>query len=190
MVPSINAEFKKYGSNKGNLIILAVTNNQTTSQLISYMSIDNYFYPGISIDNGGKSGKTIHSDYGINALPTLILIAPNKRVVEKDMWPIGTLSATLKKYDFSTGINTSEKLIGNDFKVILAHDKVKFELAIDGYYSWNICSVNGRLIDGPFNGFISKGEHWFTLDNNLSKGVYLLRIQYGNSEKFEKIVVK
>jgi PKD repeat protein len=42
--------------------------------------------------SGTSGGATIHTDYGVGAYPTMCLIAPDRTIVEQDIWPISTVA--------------------------------------------------------------------------------------------------
>lgn len=62
-------------------------------------------FPTISGIEGG--GAAIDNAYGINASPTYILIAPDRTIVERDMWPISN-TQTFVNYFESNGLEQAE----------------------------------------------------------------------------------
>ncbi len=95
--PYFKQTFTNYGCNTQDVYFMSIDNGDTKAQCETY---ETTFlggapgYPGVSGTEGG--GDAVVSAYGITAFPTYILIAPDKSIVEKDMWPIS--SAT----DFTT----------------------------------------------------------------------------------------
>ena len=72
-------------------------------------------YPiGISgVEGSATAGpQTFHNLYNIGAFPTFILIAPNKTILEQDMWPINT-AADFTAYFQSHGLNPSTASIND-----------------------------------------------------------------------------
>jgi hypothetical protein len=61
--------------------MMAISTAHSASQLQAL----GFDYPMIP---GSPSGSSINSTYSISQYPTVILIAPNKNIIEKDIWPI------------------------------------------------------------------------------------------------------
>jgi len=91
--PYYQGAFENFGCNQGNVIFLAVSSQDNDATLITYATDHSYTYPMINSSTGG--GATVHSAYGISATPTYILIAPDKSVVENDMWPLASAQALI-----------------------------------------------------------------------------------------------
>ena len=77
-------------------------------------------YPTISTDGGGK---TINSQYKIGAYPTVILIAPDRKIVIKDLFPISnssTIVNALKPFgiqEHECGGSSINNEVANTFRV-------------------------------------------------------------------------
>ncbi len=93
--PYLQTTFQNFGCNEGNLIVLAISSRDDVATLSSYANTNGFAFPMISSSAGGGSG--VHSTYGISATPTFILIAPNKNIVERDMWPLANAQALISK---------------------------------------------------------------------------------------------
>lgn len=82
--------------------------------------------------NQGR-GVDVDKDYSPAALPTICLIAPDKEIVEKDIWPANTmLSSTLANYDFNP------VPINNDFQVQPSNTGNLIEMSINNIGSQKI----------------------------------------------------
>lgn len=93
--PYYQGAFEHFGCNQGNVIFIAISSRDNDATLNSYASANGYAYPMVSSSAGG--GTSVHSAYGISATPTYILIAPNKSIVERDMWPLSNAQALINK---------------------------------------------------------------------------------------------
>lgn len=91
--PYYQGAFENFGCNQGNVIFLAISSHDDDATLNTYASDHSYTYPMINSSTG--NGLSVHSAYGISATPTYILIAPDKSVVENDMWPIANAQALI-----------------------------------------------------------------------------------------------
>ena len=84
--PYYQSTYSNFGCNTGNVIFIAFSSADNQAALVSYSQTHSYSYPMVD----AAQGAAIHTTYGIPATPTYILIAPNKTIVEKDMWPVSS----------------------------------------------------------------------------------------------------
>jgi thiol-disulfide isomerase/thioredoxin len=89
--PYYQGAFENFGCNQGNVVFLAISSQDNDATLNTYETTNGYTYPMIN----STTGAGIHSTYGITATPTYILIAPDKSVVENDMWPLASAQALI-----------------------------------------------------------------------------------------------
>jgi peroxiredoxin len=74
------------GCNMGDLIVLAVNYNETDETVITYQQ-NNYFpIPYISGQDGG--GNAVFFSYQIQTFPTVILIQPDRFILNQDIYPV------------------------------------------------------------------------------------------------------
>ena len=92
--PFIDELYKKYGCNSGDIIVLGNESDAagTINDLHNFDSqagIDTTnSYPSWPGTWGGGANGTA---YGIGAYPTIVLIGPDKKMVNNDIWPIGSI---------------------------------------------------------------------------------------------------
>lgn len=102
--PKLHEAFLNFGANSQYADIFFVSINRDDNNSVfhtwesTYMSPTGPYPLGISGTQGSATAgpQTFSSTYGVSAYPTMILIAPNKNIVEQDMWPISTAA------DFTT----------------------------------------------------------------------------------------
>jgi thiol-disulfide isomerase/thioredoxin len=85
-IPTLNFSFEKYGCNKGDLIFLSVNFNDTNTELLEYRNTYNNLAPLVSGTEG--NGNEVIIKYGIFAFPTVILIAPDGKIINQDIYPV------------------------------------------------------------------------------------------------------
>ncbi len=89
--PHFKTTYTNYGCNTQDIYFMSVDNGNTDAEVDQYETTylgGNSGFPAISGSTGG--GNAVVSAYGIGAFPTFILIAPNKQILEQDMWPISS----------------------------------------------------------------------------------------------------
>ena len=187
MVPNINAEYEKYGSNQGGLFVLAAHSGGDDAAIQSWDNTNNVQFPSIS---GSSGGSSIFSTYQVGATPTIILIAPDQEIVEQDIWPISELIPTLEKYNFTgimqnTAFNLSEFTIGK-----VSSQKINISVPVDGAYDLSVYTVNGKMIERVFGGYLAKGIHAVSWnENTFAEGVFLFQIRHEEFKKNKKVTI-
>ena len=108
----------------------------------------------ISGPSNQGGGVDVDKDYDPAALPTICLIAPDKEVVEKDIWPANTILTTLQKYDFNPvpvdydfqeHISYTKNLPEISIKAI-SNQKITFFASADGNYKLSVYSADGKVV--------------------------------------------
>ncbi len=88
--PKVQYAFQHFGCNTSNVFFISIDNGDNNAACASfettYQSLSGAKFPSASGLEGGANA--VVSAYGIPAFPTCILIAPNKAIVEQDIWPI------------------------------------------------------------------------------------------------------
>jgi len=84
--PKIAQAYELLGCNQHDIFFVEISDRDSDAACINWANTYGIEYPTISNQSG--SGGNICNTYGIPAFPTVILIAPNKSIVIKDLWPI------------------------------------------------------------------------------------------------------
>jgi len=95
--PTIHSFYTKYGCNTGDVFVLGIESdaNSTLADLANFKAAAGL--PSSSFPNvlGSAGGNTVMGTYGISAYPTIILIGPDRKMINNDIWPISGV-ATLE----------------------------------------------------------------------------------------------
>jgi thiol-disulfide isomerase/thioredoxin len=92
--PHINAAYINFGCNSGDVFFIAMDQGDTDAQCIAFDEQFGVEYPTVSGNEGG--GNAVCYAYGINAYPTVILIAPDHSILEQDIFPIPNPQAVIQ----------------------------------------------------------------------------------------------
>lgn len=199
-VSPLNDAYTKYSKDSkdnGGLVILAISAyfNDTDSTVIEYKNKHNITYPIVSGDTlGGNGGLVSMMFKTINALPTIILIAPDKKIVEKNIWPATTITPTIEKYNYATPIlNKDEKFLNylNDYMSILIVNKNKLAVTImePGLYKISTFTANGRRIESISKQFFSSGQKYIDLESGFNKNsLYFIEVEYHKGNVIKKLI--
>jgi len=94
IAPIVNDFYKKYGCNSFDVAVMSIEYEGTTAQTQTFEDDNggdpNYPTPSVSGLNGG--GAAVHSTYGPAAFPTVVLIGPDNKFINIDIWPITSIT--------------------------------------------------------------------------------------------------
>lgn len=85
--PMMVQAYEAFGCNEHDVFFMEISDRDSDATCQTWTTKYGVEYPTISAAAGGN---TITNQYGIPAWPTIILIAPNHRIVINDLWPIYT----------------------------------------------------------------------------------------------------
>lgn len=175
--PKVQGAYEHFGCNSSNVIFLSIDQGDNNSQVTQFDNTYGIHCPSISGVEGG--GTAINSTYGITAFPTVILIAPNKNIIEQDIWPISDAAFLISKITTHGGIPAACVNGVNDLKnnkIISvypnpANDYIKIDCSSEDLKSLNvqIYNVLGELV------FESKSNDLIQV-KNLNNGSYFVKV--------------
>jgi hypothetical protein len=162
----------------------------------TYMNPTGPYPRGISGTEGSATGgpQTFSATYGVNAYPTMILIAPNRQIVEQDIWPISTAAdfapffSAHSIYPGVAGINNT--VVNSNISIFPSPAKDEVTLNVTGN------KLNGvRMLDMLGNLVLAQNfdnaQQSKTINiSNLKAGVYFAEIRVNNNELVIKKFVK
>ncbi len=102
--PHFTQAFKNYGCNTGNVVFISIDQGNTNAQCQAYENTYSGTNPPPMVSGTQGGGNSVNSAYGPGAYPTMILIAPNKNIIQKDMWPINN-AASFDPYLSAAGLS-------------------------------------------------------------------------------------
>jgi thiol-disulfide isomerase/thioredoxin len=92
LVPSLHLHnfYTKYGCNEGDVIVIGIEGdaNSTLEQLQQFKidaGIPSSSFPSVL---GSAGGNDVRLQYGVSAFPTIVLVGPDKKMINNDIWPI------------------------------------------------------------------------------------------------------
>ena len=147
-VPTMNTAFTNYGCNSGEVIFIAIDDGDSDAEVLQYENDYGGLLPSVSGIDGG--GNAVNSAYGISAYPTVILIAPDRTILEQDIYPVSNITTALPNAGLTiavcdTGVGTTSIS----------------ELTLEKE------NINMRIFD-------VLGREWKRSFANLPKGIYII----------------
>ncbi|MFA8301169.1 MAG: T9SS type A sorting domain-containing protein [Hyphomicrobiales bacterium] len=192
MAPRVNAAYEAYGCNTGDLYVVGIDHGNTDAQCRLFDEQFGAHYPTVSGVQGGGTG--ICMNYGIMAYPTIILIAPNKKIVETSLNPFPTghgLKALFDKYNIeekdctTTGV---ENLGSEDVSFSATPNPstgnitMHFPTQKNGKVDMDVIDINGKIVKSYKNLTLSNaGIKTFDF-SELNKGLYFVKALINDQE--------
>ena len=107
--PSMVQAYQRLGCNQHEVFFIEVTYTDNTTAATNWCNQYGVEYPTIPRENGGM---TIDYQYGIEAYPTVVLIAPDRSFAIADLWPISSAQSIvnalvpfgIQEHECTTGI--------------------------------------------------------------------------------------
>lgn len=188
--PKFHEAFMNYGSNSPNAQIYFVSINRDDNNAVfqtweaTHMSPTGPYPRGISGTQGSATGgpQTFASVYGVSAYPTMILIAPNRSILEQDMWPIST-AADFTTYFQSHGLNpmpSSLNALSNEENLISVYpnpvaDNLNITVQKGIISNLEVVNILGEVVSSEM--YSSLQTSCILETAQLSPGTYFARVQ-------------
>lgn len=196
--PHIKKAYQNYGCNTNNVVFLSIDRGDSQALCVAYENT--YVGAGGPPMVSGVEGKgtAVCSAYKVGAYPTLILIAPDKKIVQKDMWPIST-ATDFDKYLSPSGLvyhacsTTGMDEIASPFHFELFPNPVSDMLNISSVngskiYSYTISDFSGRTVLSTERK--ESGNEKISISTSaLTSGIYIAKIHTSEGllvKKFSK----
>lgn len=196
-VPFFKQAYQNYGCNTQDIYFLSIDNGDTNAEVVTYENTYIGGNSGFPVASGiDGAGNAVCSAYGIGAYPTYILIAPNKQIIEQDMWPI-TNAASFNSFFTSHSLTQKPCMVGieekeDNINVAIFPNPASNNLTIE---TTNNTKIEGLkiynclgelLINEPVNALL---KHNVNIED-LKSGIYFLEIITENKitiiKKFSK----
>lgn len=111
---NINQGFIDYGCNEDEVIFLMIDRFQNDSAANFLADSMDYYFPWITA-NGGAN--LISGAYELESYPTMILIAPDRTIIQQDIWPIDQYNINMILHeDLGFDMTSCILSVGNDYQ--------------------------------------------------------------------------
>jgi peroxiredoxin len=81
----VSAAYSDFGCNAGNVVVLGINWGSNNANVHAFDSIYGAYFPAVSGAQGG--GNRVVDTFQVLSYPTVILIAPDRQVLEQYIWP-------------------------------------------------------------------------------------------------------
>jgi thiol-disulfide isomerase/thioredoxin len=81
----VSAAYSDFGCNEGNVVVLGINSGSNNVNVYIFDSIYGAYFPAVSGTQGG--GNRVVDSFQVLSYPTVILIAPDRQILEQYIWP-------------------------------------------------------------------------------------------------------
>ncbi len=198
--PKIDAFYKKYGCNGVNVVVLG-NESDAAGTLTTLESFDSQ--AGINGEDsyptwiGTEGGSTIGNTFGPGAYPTIVLIGPDNKFINIDIWPISTVadieavfpSGVLTPTPCINGIeeasNTIQSVYPNPSSNVL---NLRVQSTSNELMLASIYTITGQLVHSEK--ITASGNQVLTIDiSQLSEGTYIIKLNDSKNQSTSKFTI-
>ena len=188
--PEVKTVFNEYGCNTADLIVIGLEADGTLQQTEAF-EVDCGAVDGAPVVSGLDGGASDVVDaYGPLAFPTIILVAPDRTIVEQDIWPFSASIADgvlagygIEKAECAVINNVEEASLLNG--VMVTPNPFTDRLAIDlqlmesAEVSVELMNTSGALVATFDQGNMAAGKQVIQLEDleEMPTGVYFVTIK-------------
>lgn len=194
--PDVEASYQDFGANSGNVFFMSIAWGDDNAGVAYFDSIYGVTHPSVSGSQGG--GNMVHNAYMVQSTPSVILIAPDREIIENYIWEPShenLNAAILAAGGILVGTNEQEKPADQEILVYPnpASDKVhvRFETQRNATYQIDVYNLTGSLAHQGEQLRLSPGIH--LLETNLSGlpgGTYFLRLlENGEQRNINRLIL-
>lgn len=190
IAPLYKQSYEQFGCNTGDVFYLSLDVDGTDAQTLQFETT-NGVLGGAPTASGTGGGIAAGDAYGISALPTIILIAPNRQIVNQDIWPF-SLNGMANQLS-GVGITPKSCNVGIDdvngeaANVVAfpnpAADVVSFRFDLTGTdrVTMEVYDIMGQRVAMQSNDGLAAGSNTIAFPvDALAKGHYTARISAAN----------
>ena len=83
--PTFSSSYEYFGCNFSNVVFLGINYGADNIDIVNFNNLWGGIYPSVSGLSGG--GNAVVNAFGVYSYPTIILIAPDRTILNKQLWP-------------------------------------------------------------------------------------------------------
>lgn len=192
----VNAFYTKYGCNQYEVVVLGIEGDGTNAQLLQFDSLaglPEHSYPAVSGLEG--NGDSVHILYGVMAVPTLVAIGPDRKIINEQIYPSTSSFEILTAFPYNS-ISKHECTMdaipeSNPAKVLVSPNPIRGSLYISipeitDEIPFTLCNIFGNIVyQGSMKETVSKIDI-----SHLPNGLYLLNLQNRFPDKIRFLKVE
>ena len=201
IAPDINKLYYNYGCNEGQLHVISIEGAGNLTQLESFENLcggtsDKPVVTGIE-----GNGVEVASDYQLGFYPTIVIIAPDKTIVETDIWPFSYQIAKSKLQLYGIAPANCLPAATDDITQVSSlkltpnpastYVDIEFDLNESNFCNLELLNLTGQSVKTILNEKRSAGSNKISLrTSDLASGTYIVKIETEKSiPQISKLVI-
>jgi len=194
--PDFQASYEDFGENSSNVFFMTIAWGDDNNGVAYFDSIHGITAPSVSGSQGG--GNQVYTDYMIGGTPTVILITPDRVIVEKHIWEptrenlnaaIIAAGGSLVGVDEFAGQSNDPLYIYPNPSAGIANIKLELKEAAD--YSVEVYDLLGNKVYETGEQHFAAGDHILKVEmTGMPGGTYFIRLlNNGRQEKLARLIM-
>ena len=188
--------YTKYGCNEGNVFSLSMDTgvNSTLEELNTFKQAAGISSSTLPTILGSQGGSSVRDQYGVSALPTIIIIGPDKKMINNNIWPITSVASFEATFPSSSLTEMSCSPLSIDKKelpenlTLFPNPVVDIlNISIDQITNINVVDASGKSFF--YNDYETLSQVEFSV-KDLDAGIYFLNVTTTNGIATSKFVKK
>ena len=183
--PNIAQAYHHFGDNQGDVYFVGVAPSDDSLSIANWRMEYEVDFPVINRISVGDDAHEICEDYGVKIFSTFVLIAPDKRILIDNIWPIMDAQELIAEIEDKMVVDNIAEV--NDESLGLypnpATSFVNIKSSASGSCDINIFDMTGRCVKSVYVEDVSDA---IINIEDLDKGVYFIEL----AGKVEKLIIE
>jgi hypothetical protein len=88
----VQATYENFGCNEGDVFVMGIDKGNSTQSVLDFDATYGITFPDVSGSQGG--GNQVHLLYEVQSTPCIVIIAPDREILEQQVYPPSTTNIT------------------------------------------------------------------------------------------------
>ena len=194
--PDFQASYEDFGENNGNVFFVSICWGDDNAGVAYFDSIHGLTHPSVSGSQGG--GNLVYNDYQVISTPTVILINPEREIIENFIWE--PTQANLNAVITAAG----GSMVGIEDDITLDEDNImiypnpasgrvniKTIVTTSALYNIEVYNLLGTRVHRSDPDLFNSGSHVINADlSGLPEGTYFVRLlKNGQHQSLSRLIL-
>ena len=179
--PNIAQAYHHFGDNQGDVYFVGVAPSDDSLSIANWRMEYEVDFPVINRISVGDDAHEICEDYGVIIFSTFVLIAPDKRILIDNIWPIMDAQSLITEIENKMIVDNVAEVNDETLGVFPNPAKSTVSVKFQGSAEIRIFDMTGRCVKE-----VSAVDNATINVEDLNKGIYFVNV----NGKVEKLVIE
>ncbi|MBE9483816.1 MAG: redoxin domain-containing protein [Bacteroidetes bacterium] len=194
--PEVQASYEDFGENGSNVYFVGICWGDDNNGVAYFDSVYGLTFPSVSGSQGG--GNTVHNNFLVQSVPTVILIAPDREILEQYIWEPTreNLNAAIIAAGGSM-VGIDDQFAGNESGLFVYPNpatslvNVQFDVKEASLFHLETYNILGTRVAESPQVSLTAGSHVINTDlSRLPGGTYFIRLlRNGQQESMSRLIL-